>query len=361
MGSIYKRNNMFWIKYSQYGKPIRESAQTEKEGEARRLLKLREGQIQENKFPGLQVNRTRFDDLCNALITEYKIRGRKSVVRAELSVKHLKDFFGDCKAIDITTSRINQYITAKQTLGMKDASINRDLSALRRMFSIALQQTPPLVSGKPYIPMLREDNVRTGFYSHEEYLAILGWLPDYLKGVFTMGYYTGMRKGEILSLEWKQINLFDKTITLSPGTTKNGEGRILFLVGELLSMIQGQYQNANGVYVFHRDGQKIKDFRFVWSKAFKMAGIPEQRFHDLRRSAVRNMTRSGVSELVAMKISGHKTRAIFDRYNITDETDLRIASEKVSDFHKEHERLMGDIELGTIPGTIAISGYRRES
>lgn len=359
MGSIYKRGNTFWIKYSQYGKPIRESAQTEKETEARRLLKLREGQIQENKFPGLQVNRTRFDDLCNCLITEYKIKGRKSLARAELSVRHLRDFFGDCKSTDITTRRINQYITAKQVEGMENASINRDLSALKRMFSIALQQTPPLVASKPYITMLKEDNIRTGFYSHEEYISILGRLPDYLKGIFTVGYYTGMRREEIISLQWEQVNIFDRTITLEAGKTKNDKARILYLTGDLYEMILEQQRNRNGVYVFQRDGQKIKDFRFAWSKAFKNAQIPEKLFHDLRRTAVRNMIRAGIPDIVAMKISGHKTRSVFDRYNIVNEDDLRIASEKVSDMHKEQENHMENIELGTIPGTIAISGYRR--
>lgn len=362
MGSIYLRGKMYWIKYSQYGKPIRESAKTDKESEAKRLLKLREGQVQENRFPGLQVNRTRFKDLAKGLLLDYRMNGNKSLDRAELSVnKHLRPFFGDdCRATDITTTRIKEYITHKQAEGMENASINRTLAALKRMFNLALQQTPPLVASKPYIPMLKENNTRTGFYSYEEYAAILDRLPGYMKGPFAMAYFTGMRKEEILSLTWDRVNLFDRTVTLEAGTTKNDEARILYLTGELLSVIQQRHKDANGPYVFHHDGRRLKDFRKVWGKAFKDAGIPEKLFHDLRRTAVRNMIRAGIPEKVAMTISGHKTRSVFDRYNIVNEDDLRAAAERVSTLHEDHRTLAQEIQQGTNAGTIAISNYREQ-
>ena len=360
MGSVYLRGNTYWIKYYRLGKPYRESAQTEKETEAKRLLKLREGQVQENKFPGLQVNRTRFKDLAEGLVLDYKINGKKSLDRAELSIKHLNHFFGDCKAADITTGRIKEYITTKQTDGMANGSINRTLAALKRMFSLAMRQTPPIVASMPYIPMLKENNTRTGFYSYEEYVSVLDKLPDYLKGVFAVAYFTGMRKEEILTLQWDQVNLFDRTITLEAGMTKNDEARILYLAGELYEVILEQQRKANGGYVFQREGQKIKDFRFAWSKAFREAELKEKLFHDLRRTAVRNMIRAAIPEKVAMKISGHKTRSVFDRYNIVNEEDLRAAAERVSDLHKEHERLVENVVAGTVTGTIAISRNRRD-
>lgn len=342
MGCVYLRGKTYWIKYQNHGKPVMESAHTDKESEAKRLLKLREGQVQENKFPGLQVNRTRFDDLAKGLLLNYELTGKKSAWRAEISIKHLKDFFGNCRVVDITTTRIEEYIAEKKKKGMANASINRTLAALRRMFILGQRHTPPLAINRPYFDMLKENNTRTGFYSYEEYAAILDKLPAYMKGPFVMAYHTGMRREEILSLTWAQVNLFDRTVTLDPGTTKNDEARLLYLTGELLDAIRQRHRDRKGPYVFHHDGEKIKDFRSVWSRAFKDAGIPEKLFHDLRRTAVRNMIRAGIPEKVVMRISGHKTRAVFDRYNIINEDDLRLAAERVAQVHEERKAATTD-------------------
>ena len=340
MGSIYKRGNIFWIKYYRYGKPYRESSKSNRKADAKRLLRKREGEIAEGKIPGVLFDRVRFEDLVEALFTDYKINERKSLDRAELSVnKHLEPFFNGMRVVDITTPAINEYIALRLNQKAANATINRELSALKRMFTLAMRSTPPRISNAPYIPHLAENNVRTGYFDHDDFLSLRNALPDYLKNLVTFAYLSGWRKGEILGLTWERVDIHNRTVRLEADDTKNREARTIYTDGEILSLLKDQFRKRqlHCRYVFHRNGNQIKSLSKAWSTACMKTGLEGKFFHDFRRTAIRNMLRAGVSERVAMSISGHKTRSVFDRYNIVSPQDLVDATLKIDNYHRQNQ------------------------
>lgn len=216
------------------------------------------------------------------------------------------------------------------------------------MFYIAFEQTPPKFPYVPHIPMLVERNVRKGFFEHKQYLAVLEAAPAYIKPVIMLAYTTGMRKEEILSLTWDQVDLDEGTIRLEPGDPKNEQSRTIYLEEDLLELLEVLYRRKKKgcSFVFQHMGKRIRDFRGAWEQACKKAGLwgwdkkkgreaPTRIFHDFRRTAIRNMIRAGITEKVAMTISGHRSRSVFDRYNIVSPEDLKIAARMRQTYRKD--------------------------
>ena len=338
MGMIYKRGKTYWIKYYQNGKPFFESSKSKKKMVASALLKQREGDISQGKIPGIYFDRVTFDELAEDFLTDYKINKRKSITRAEISVNQLKKRLEGYRVPQITTPKIKDYIEYRLDEGAANSTINRELAALKRMLNLGAKQTPPKVDRVPYIKMLEENNARKGFFLHGEFLALHDELPEYLKGLVTFAYKVGWRVSEVTGLKWSRVDLDNGIVRLEPGEAKNKEGRTIYLDDELREVFQKQWRERKNLlpYVFLNEKRtdKIKRFNKSWKTGCKKAKIGDRLFHDLRRTAVRNMVRAGIPERVAMMVSGHKTRSVFERYNIVNDKDLIEAAKSQESYLK---------------------------
>ena len=243
------------------------------------------------------------------------------------------------RAAAITTADVNKFIVDRQAAGASNGEINRELAALKRAFSLATKAGKVMV--KPYIPMLKENNVRKGFFERDQFESLRSYLPEDLRGMVTFVHITGWRiPSEVLPLQWRQVDFQAGAVRLDPGTTKNGEGREFPFTAELREVLEQQKakrdalvreKNIISPFVFHRGGSPIHYFRRSWIAACKKAGLPGRIPHDFRRTAVRNLVRAGIPERVAMMMTGHKTRSVFERYNIVSSGDLAEAARKLDE------------------------------
>jgi len=284
-------------------------------------------------FRGLAPERVRLSDLFADLEQEYILNERRSLPHLQARLKHLKQF-STVRAADFTSRHVDQCILARKRNEASNSTINRELQVLKRALVLATRCDPPKIVRMPYVRLLPENNVRRGFLDDAQYLRLRNELPDYLRPLFVVAYHLGNRLGELRRMRRDQVGFKRNQIRLNPGETKNKRGRVLPMHGEMSHWLEMQKAIRDAefptcLYVFHHEGNPIVDFRKAWKSATQRADLTGTLFHDLRRSAVRNMREAGIPENVAMEISGHRTRSVFERYNIVSDRDLKAAAEKM--------------------------------
>jgi integrase len=351
----------YFLRGKEYRESTRETDPQRAEKFLRRRLKeVGADQIGKAAFVGPQQERIKVDELLDALEADYRLRGKVSP-QFKSRLKHIRGYFGRWRAVEVTAEAVDGYILDQQRAGAAPATINRHTQLLAQAFKLAIERKH--ISSAPQIRHLSEKgNERHGYFSDADLRVLLQKLPDYLKDFVQFASLTGWRKGEVASLRWEDVE--GEVIRLRGENAKNGETRSVSLCGELAELIarrKGQRILKDGTevrmaaHVFHQKSEPVGDFRKAWATACVASGLGRficgrcqqpasghrcdscggevryigRIFHDLRRTAVRNMVRAGVPERVAMSISGHKTRAIFDRYNIVNEADQKEAMQRV--------------------------------
>lgn len=333
-GSIYQRNRWWWCSYSVGGVRHRESCETQNRDEALSWLQRKQGKLASGEL--LAPDRVRVRDLLKMMLEDYDVRGVAQSYIAALKVKSiLNPKLGDIKAAKLTTEQVKLYIRDRLRK-VKPGTVNRELGMLHRAYQLGYQHDPPLVGKVPRFPKLPEGEPRKGFLKPELYRKLLVELPEDLRLLFVIAYHVGLRRGALLRIKWSQVD-FNALCIWMEGKRANRkpEPVAVPIYGDMGRFLQTQSRTSE--YLFARGSKPIKDFRESWDLACQRAGVPDLLFHDLRRTAVRNLRRAGVSETVIMKITGHRTRGVFERYNITDQSDTQEAGKLAAELlEKEH-------------------------
>jgi integrase len=344
-GSLLKRPGCrFWYaQFYQDGKPIRVSTKKEVKQEALAELRRLMGESERGAPSRQDLKKVTYDDLRAALILNYTERGNKSLETRKdgtetiVGLPQLDEYCKNMTALRLTTDTARAFVRKRQSEGAGAAMINRSLSCLRRMLRIAHEDGK--IQTVPKIRLLKEPPARKGFLPKEKFSELLGALPSHLRPLVALLYLTGVRVGEARQIEWPQVDLERGLIRLEEEQTKNAEPRYLPIPSVLRMMLEETKTSKGPVF-------SSMNLRVEWERACARVGlgtrveqVSEKGFkfwkyegltiHDLRRTGLSNFVRNGIAEKVAMRISGHKTRSVFDRYHIVATEDVTAAMRKL--------------------------------
>jgi len=352
-GSLLRRRGcrLWYAQFYKDGRRVRVSTGESVRQKALSALRRLMGDSERGLAPVSGVKKIKYGHLRQTLLDDYTARGNRSLkVRTDGSatiagLKQLDDFFEfnenkpGVSANRITTDAAREFARGRLTEGVSTATINGSLRCLRRMLNLAKEDGK--LQNVPKIHLLKEPPARRGFITQEQFDDLVAALPALLRPLVLFLYWCGVRVGEAVQIDWTQVDLDARIIRLEDDQTKNGEARILPLPSALVDTLNQTKPKSGQVFC----GTNL---RVEWANACTAVGLGKTEemkprtkngyawtrytglhVHDLRRSAVRNLVNAGVPERVAMRITGHKTRAVFDRYHIVSTEDVSNAMRKL--------------------------------
>jgi integrase len=360
--AIYKRGGMYWFSFIFNERRIQKST---KQGNRKAAIDiesafrtaLAKGEV--GITPPKKERRT-VGELLDGLKANYEANGKLSAQNKSLVLRTKEDFTSKM-ATELTSDDVKKYVERRKAEGAKNSSINRVTEVLRRAYKLAGIPAPQMER------LSEAGNARQGFLSEAELDALIAQLPEDLQDFTRFAAACGMRKGEIAGLTWAMIE--GDELHVPADICKNRKGRVLPLTGELLDIVERRRaalpREKNGTvqlseFIFHRSGTAVAEIRKSWQTGAIAAGLGimvcpkcESRrtekycqecktarkyegklFHDLRRTAVRNMVKAGVNTQVAKQWSGHKSDSMFERYSILSTDDMREAAKKTEEYRK---------------------------
>jgi integrase len=339
-GRVYRRGVRYWIAYSIRGREIREGSWN-RPGEARKALRERLARIRLGHHVPVEATRRTLTQALDALLVHLETRGIRSLRSYRYHLAPVRLALGDLRVSDLTVADVEKYQQGRLGQGRAPATVNRECETLRQALRLAEDRGELLRAIR--LPHLKTENTRRGFFERAEFERVCQFLPWHIAEAARFAYLTGWRKSEVLPLRWDQVDIERGEIRLH--RSKTGRPRTVPIAGELSGVIErcaaSRRFRAGGVeiesaFLFHRYGRGVKDIAKPWTRACRLAKVPGRLFHDLRRTAARNLIVAGVPQSVAMEITGHVTASVFRRYAITTETDKRAALEAISKAEAAH-------------------------
>jgi len=344
--------------YDNAGKQHRESTRSTLRSVAQEMLNQRLAAMGRGEHSPQELKSIRYEDMRQILIDNYREKkigklveekqedGTVKVYPHKRNLKVLDEFFAGMRLDQIDTDVLRAFRKKRRDEDMiDDPTINRNLSILRRMMNLTIQERK-LQFAKPYFPMVSEaGRVRKGFVTPEQFDKLMSEMPNHLKPYAPFLYEDVSRTTAAKDIRWSWVDLKEGIIEIPEEITKTGAPQTLPLSDALTSMLKKHFRQDDAPVFdttnFRKEFQHAcvavgfgKITKMVSPKGYKWEKYKGVTPHDFRRSGIRNMVRAGVPEKVAMSISGHKTRAVFDRYNITSTDDVKDAIKTVTRYNK---------------------------
>ena len=325
---IYRRKGVWYIDYSFNGRRVRKKVGTSKKM-AELALKEIELRIAKSEFLGIiEPKRMVVDNLCDEYLKFSKSsKTAKSHTRDITSIKNLLGEFSGKLISDITSHALESYMNKRKGI-VTPATVNREISCMKHMFTKAVQwgylSDNPIMSVKRF----KEPPARVRYLADGEIDKLLSCCNEHLKSIVITALNTGMRKGEILNLQWSDVDMKNRIITLRK--TKNNETRTIPINDWLLDELKSTGQQINDQYVFcHENGKPYDDIKTGFKGAVRRAGIKNFRFHDLRHTFASRLVMAGVDIRTVQELMGHKDTKMTMKYSHLSDAHLREAVKRL--------------------------------